>query len=387
MTALVLWDIDHTLLSIGPLSGRAVPRNVREGDRTAVRAARGHDQPHDLATTSETLRLHGITPTEVLLASFADALAAGFDGNRDRLTVQGRALHGAHDALQALAGRDDVVQSVLTGNAEPIARCKLAAFDLDRYVDFNIGAYGMDGAERPPLVALARHRAQHKYGMTFDASATVLIGDTPNGRGRAKGRHPCHLSVGVSMALFHQVGQAQPTSEADDGQSRRTASSAPVRLVDLLVMGGRELWEYLQTEYPGISDTKIANLAGVTSNAVSGWKFYDRQPEYHTVRRLHQGLCNAYRYSTNNEIRLLLKAGYPVPADPEIKRLRRFTKEWAEITAALVQDEPHVKWQASKLSARSLRRTNRISRSTYQQVTAKFPRAESPGIRLAAGTG
>ncbi|MFG1854079.1 hypothetical protein ACGFJT_19750 [Actinomadura geliboluensis] len=111
-------------------------------------------------------------------------------------------------------------------------------------------------------------------------------------------------------------------------------------------MGGRELWEYLQIEYPGISDTKIANLAGVTPSAVSGWKFGNHQPEYHTVRRLHQGLCDAYPRQGSDEIWLLLKAGYPVPPDPEVERLRRFTKEWAEVTAELVQDRPHVKWRA-----------------------------------------
>lgn len=179
VTILVLWDIDHTLLSIGPLSGELyrdtfVKVTAQPFERLADMTGRT-----DLAITSETLRLHGIVPTDALLASFAEALAAAFDSNRDRLAAQGRALHGARDALQTLAGRDDVVQSVLTGNAEPIARCKLAAFDLDRFVDFDIGAYGMDGAERPPLVALARQRAQDKYGLTFDASTTVLIGDTP----------------------------------------------------------------------------------------------------------------------------------------------------------------------------------------------------------------
>ncbi|WP_143219802.1 HAD hydrolase-like protein [Actinomadura sp. CNU-125] len=179
MTILVLWDIDHTLLSIGPLSGELyrdtfMKVTTRPFERLADMTGRT-----DLAITSETLRLHDIIPTEPLLASFAAALAAAFDTSRDRLATEGHALLGARDALQALAGRDDVIQSVLTGNAEPIARCKLTAFDLDRFVDLDIGAYGMDGAERPPLVALARRRAQRKHGLTFDATTTVLIGDTP----------------------------------------------------------------------------------------------------------------------------------------------------------------------------------------------------------------
>ena len=62
---------------------------------------------------------------------------------------------------------------------EPIARCKLAAFELDGFVDLEVGAFGMDDTERPPLVRLARKRAEQKYGQVFDASTTVLIGDTP----------------------------------------------------------------------------------------------------------------------------------------------------------------------------------------------------------------
>lgn len=133
----------------------------------------------DLAITSETLRLHGIQPTETLLASFAEVLADAFDRNRERIAAQGRALHGARAALHALAQRNDVIQSVLTGNAEPIARCKLAAFGLDQLIDFDAGAYGLDDTERPPLVALARHRAERKHGIVFDETTTVLVGDTP----------------------------------------------------------------------------------------------------------------------------------------------------------------------------------------------------------------
>ncbi|GLX02191.1 hypothetical protein Misp02_62770 [Microtetraspora sp. NBRC 16547] len=79
--------------------------------------------------------------------------------------------------LSALAGRPDVVQSVLTGNMEPIAIGKLTAFGLDRFVDFEAGAYGMDHEERPRLVRLAQQRASAKYGYAFTAENTVLIGD------------------------------------------------------------------------------------------------------------------------------------------------------------------------------------------------------------------
>jgi hypothetical protein len=63
-------------------------------------------------------------------------------------------------------GRPDVVQSVLTGTMEPIALCKLAAFDLHTFVDFEVGAYGLDDTERPPLVPLARKRRRTSTART-----------------------------------------------------------------------------------------------------------------------------------------------------------------------------------------------------------------------------
>ena len=68
----------------------------------------------------------------------------------------------------------------VTGNMEPIAIGKLAAFDIEGLVDFEVGAYGMDHEERHELVRLAQRRAEKKYGETFAAYNTVLVGDTPH---------------------------------------------------------------------------------------------------------------------------------------------------------------------------------------------------------------
>ena len=73
-----------------------------------------------------------------------------------------------------------MIQSVLTGNTRPSAEIKLRAFDLDRYLDLDIGAYGTDDDTRANLVDIARQRAEKAHGASFDAGATVLIGDTPN---------------------------------------------------------------------------------------------------------------------------------------------------------------------------------------------------------------
>lgn len=73
-----------------------------------------------------------------------------------------------------------VTQSVLTGNIKPVAIIKLAAFGLDPYLDFEIGAYGSDDPVRANLVEIARQRASQKYRLPFNETSTVLIGDTPS---------------------------------------------------------------------------------------------------------------------------------------------------------------------------------------------------------------
>ncbi len=92
---------------------------------------------------------------------------------------RGRALPGAEEALAAVQRQPGVAQSLLTGNLRGNAVLKLATFGLDRYVDFDIGAYGSDHRERPRLVAVARAKAKARYGVELEPRATVMIGDTP----------------------------------------------------------------------------------------------------------------------------------------------------------------------------------------------------------------
>ncbi len=59
------------------------------------------------------------------------------------------------------------MQSVLTGNMQATALAKLAALDLDRYLDLRVGAYGDAHEIRADLVPLARARAATAYGGDF----------------------------------------------------------------------------------------------------------------------------------------------------------------------------------------------------------------------------
>lgn len=176
---LVLWDIDHTLIET-----RGVGRAIYERVFPAVTG-----QPlRELATVHgrteldiihDTLELHGITATQDTVTRLAAALAEGYRAAIDELIARGRVLTGVRDALEALAAEPGVRQSVLTGNTTDVARIKVEAFGLDRYLDLTIGAYGDDHRERAELVNIARKRAAERLGVLVSASQVVVIGDTP----------------------------------------------------------------------------------------------------------------------------------------------------------------------------------------------------------------
>lgn len=177
---LVLWDIDHTLITIGGLSHDIYAGAFKTTTGQVMQQLADMTGRTERAIAADTLRLHNIEVTDQLLDTFGLALAESFLTLEAEIRKRGGVLAGAAEALAALADHPDVIQSVLTGNMEPIAIGKLKAFGLDRYVDFDAGAYGMDHEDRPELVRLAQQRAAAKYGHTFTDENTVLIGDTPN---------------------------------------------------------------------------------------------------------------------------------------------------------------------------------------------------------------
>jgi phosphoglycolate phosphatase len=179
-TILVLWDIDHTLIETRGVGGQVYAETFAK-----VTGRRLEKMPELAGRTEpvifrDALKVNGIIGSDDLYPQFADEQARGYANHLDELRRRGRALPGAAEVLRALSRRDDVTQSVLTGNTRPSAEIKLRAFGLDRYLDVDIGAYGTDDDTRANLVAIARLRAEKKHGHPFDDGQTVLIGDTPN---------------------------------------------------------------------------------------------------------------------------------------------------------------------------------------------------------------
>lgn len=176
---LVLWDIDQTLVKAGPASreayadallavtGRPLTERVDFGGRTDLHIAR------------ETLRAHGLLPTDDLITRLNETFAEIFAARADQVLGDGVALPGAVTAIDALAELPYVVQSVLTGNQAATTPVKLALLgDAVRHLRLDIGAYGDDHEDRDKLVPLALGRANAATGDRFAAGRTVLIGDT-----------------------------------------------------------------------------------------------------------------------------------------------------------------------------------------------------------------
>jgi phosphoglycolate phosphatase len=165
----------------------------------------------------ETMEAHALDADAVAFSRFAEALAHEYRTRAEEVRASGRALPGAAAALAALAREPAVVQTVLTGNVRPVAATKLAAFDLDGYLDLEIGAYGGDARRRSDLVALARRQAGARHGVTFDASGTVVVGDSRHDV--VAGREGGALVVAVATGL--------------DGEAELRALGADVVLRDL----------------------------------------------------------------------------------------------------------------------------------------------------------
>jgi phosphoglycolate phosphatase len=216
---LILWDIDGTLIRSGGLAAEifelALATVVGEAPRERVRMS-GKTDPQII---SEYLTLMDVDDPAVLPAVLHLAqqeLAAA----ESLLSEQGSICAGVYDLLERLSAFDTVTQTLLTGNVAPNARVKLRAFGLDHFVDFEIGAYGSDHAERTNLVPIALERAERLRSLRIDPDRTWVIGDTPNDAACARaGGVRCLLVASGTYSLEELQLQAVDATLADLGDT------------------------------------------------------------------------------------------------------------------------------------------------------------------------
>ncbi|MDT3397534.1 haloacid dehalogenase-like hydrolase [Streptomyces sp. B1866] len=201
--ALVLWDVDHTLVNAGGV-GRIFYARAFEAvtgrPLTEIAPMTGRTER---AIITDTLRLNGVSNPDALFDNFYSALGVASEQSKGRIRELGRVLAGAAEAIASFDG-GHAVQSLVTGNIRPIAIAKLRAFDLAASIDFEVGGYGDDGHDRADLVRLARERAETKYDTSFAGKRTFIIGDTP------------HDITGAHGAGAFAIGVATGSSNADE---------------------------------------------------------------------------------------------------------------------------------------------------------------------------
>jgi phosphoglycolate phosphatase len=176
---LILWDIDHTLIENDGVSKEtyALAFELLTGCVPLVRPAT--DGRTDFQIMRELLSANSVnTEKYVEITQFEGVLIQAMTQNAPRLPQRGHVLPGVIDALTVLSTAPAIIQSILTGNIAPNARAKLSAFNLDAWVDLEVGGFGSDDKVRSNLVDAARRKVSKKYGTQFDHSSTILIGDT-----------------------------------------------------------------------------------------------------------------------------------------------------------------------------------------------------------------
>lgn len=176
--ALILWDIDHTLIETGGVGTEVFAAAFSAATGVALQEMPDPTGKLEPDTFMAACEANGAVQSPQAFARFEVAQAAEYRARAEDLMKRGRVLPGVTAILAKLADNDDVAQAVLTGNTLAAAEAKLEAFGLQQYIDFACSAGGTDAQSRPDLVAVTWERARVHHQRTFGMTNTVIIGDT-----------------------------------------------------------------------------------------------------------------------------------------------------------------------------------------------------------------
>jgi phosphoglycolate phosphatase len=216
---LILWDVDGTLVHTAGHGGRAFA--------DAFQAVTGRSAAHVpfAGRTDYQIALSMLEGEREHLPRVLAELETRLDQRREAIVREGRTYPGVPETLAALHARDDVINSLLTGNIEANAALKVSAFGLERWLDFEVGAYGSDPhEERFELVAIARERAARKYG---EPTGAVLVGDTPLDVRAAREAGARAVAVATGFSDMDDLRAAEPDAVLQD----LTDTEAAVRAI------------------------------------------------------------------------------------------------------------------------------------------------------------
>ena len=215
---LVLWDVDGTLVRTAG--------HGRYAFEEAFEAVVGRTpEPVEYAgRTDKQIALKMLAGEDEHLGRVLEELEGALELRKEAMRDEGYAYPGVAEVLEALHGRDDVIQSLLTGNIKANAIVKVSAFGLERWLDFDVGAYGSDPhEERSDLVAVARRRAAEKYS---EPTGAVLVGDTPLDVRAARDAGARAVAVATGFADPEALRASRPDAYLEDFKDTAAAVAA-----------------------------------------------------------------------------------------------------------------------------------------------------------------
>ena len=213
----MLWDIDGTLVNTAG-HGRDAFMQAFEAvfGRPPAVADVAMAGRTDQAICLDLLDANGVGDPEAHVPRMFEELHLALVERRELMAEHGSPQPGVREALTQLRSRDDVLQSLLTGNIEPNAEVKLAAFGLESLVDLAIGGYGSDHVTRSELVGVARRKALALRGVDVAPAATVIVGDTPLDIDAAHAAGARAVAVATGPYSLEELGQAGPDAALED---------------------------------------------------------------------------------------------------------------------------------------------------------------------------
>lgn len=205
MKKLVLFDLDGTLVDAGGCGRRALERTMKElyGITPKFEHAliSGRTDLDNFSIVYGLIK-KGKKPTAAemkkMKAKYLELLP-----QEVRASVRGKKyklVPGVKKFLEMLAGHQDIILGLGTGNLEKGAQLKLEPSGLNKF--FSIGGYGEDGHTREEMLQAAVKRAEKKFKTKILPENVFIIGDTHRDIVAAKncGFHSAVLTSGFGEA-------------------------------------------------------------------------------------------------------------------------------------------------------------------------------------------
>lgn len=205
---LLLWDIDGTLIMGDRAGERALIASLKstfgiDGSLDSIELAGRTDK----LIAMDVLRAYGIEPTHEAIHDYLEGylaqLAAELSSGKPQLNP------GIIKALEAVAGRADLAQGLLTGNLVRGAKIKLEHFDVWNFFPF--GAFADDSAIRDELGPHALKRAGTHHEEEFLPELTFVIGDTPHDIQCGKAIGAATVAVATGLHSVEKLQASEPT--------------------------------------------------------------------------------------------------------------------------------------------------------------------------------